>query len=131
MVRTNIFAYRTAQGLETLEKCYIDFGCPDEANLDSYILRLPIKDQPSRATSGFQFHFEPIDEKERNTTDERWLPMTIASHTTLSDLYYHIVQDSYYELEWRDFAFGHIGAHVMNYMSWSVVPWNSLKDLNA
>ncbi len=118
-VRTNLFSYRAGHRLDTLEERYIEFGCPDEANLDSYVLRLPEQDQPPQTTLGVELHFEPISEEERDVPEERWMPTTRPSYTILSDLYYQVVQDSYYELQGRDYAFGDIGRHVNDYMSWS------------
>lgn len=47
----------------------------------------------------------------------------------LSDLYYRTVQDSYYTLSAKDWSFGDIGAHVMNYMTWATLSWDAYAAL--
>ena len=55
-----------------------------------------------------------------------FMPIPRASFTLLSDVYYRIVQDAYYTLEDRDYSFGDIGRHIMDYMSWASASWDDV-----
>ena len=118
-LHTNVFSYRAAQRLDTVEARYIEFATPDTADLDTFILRLLPQDQPPATTLGVELHYEPIHEDEASDEAGRWVPTSRGSHTVLSDLYYQIVQDSYYALHARGYSFGDIGQQVMRYMSWA------------
>ncbi len=125
-ISTNLIAYRCAQKLDTIQDAYEKYGQPLMAGLDLYLMRFPQKEMPKDIEVGGLLHFEPPyeDENETGPIDGYW-PCFGASHTPLSDFYYRLVQDCYYTLGNRDFSFNEIGAHFMNYMSWSTMSWDS------
>jgi hypothetical protein len=122
-VRTDALAYRLAQRLETTEVAYVDAATPEETVFDVYVLRLPPADQPPRGTLGAFLHMEPVDEP------ERFVPTCALSHTALSDVYYRLVQDSYYTLAQRNWSYGDIGRQVMDYMAWATLPWDEYEAM--
>lgn len=113
-ISTQVFAYRSAQSLDALETKYVQLCQPQSSMLDIQILRLPHRDLPQ--TIGFELHFEPVVED--NILVE-YVPMAIPFYNILSDLYYRLIQNSYYSLQTRDYSYGDIGQHIMSYMSWS------------
>lgn len=119
-----ILAYNTRLKLDSLEAAYTKFGKPNFAALDTYILRISETEQPTSEKIGAELHFEPDhDAKE----DDRFIDFELtcrASYTPLSDLYYTIIQNGYYTLGAREYGFTEIGAHIMDYMSWSTCPWD-------
>ncbi len=120
------FAYKCANKLNTLEDKYIQFACPKITSLDIYLLRLHPSDQVQSKNIGAVLHFEPIDEEDEDYEDslDGYIPTCRACYNPLSDLYYEIIQNSYYTLGSRDISFSEIGAHVMDYLSWSTCSWD-------
>lgn len=112
------FAYRSQQRLGTLSDRFFRLGTPDKGFVDLFLLRLPERDQDCQEKVGAFFHFEGRLEKEGEEIVQ-WDPLLMRMFTPLSDLYYMVVQNSYYTLGARDFSFSDIGEHVMSYMSWS------------
>jgi hypothetical protein len=123
-IGTSVFAYRSANRLDTIEKRYTETGTPEHASLDFYILRLSENDQSNSNSVGVELHFEPVFESQRSDKVTGYSPTCRASFTPLSDLYYRIVQDSYYCLGARNHSFTDIGRHVMSYLSWATCDWN-------
>ncbi|MFQ5712585.1 MAG: DUF6602 domain-containing protein [Candidatus Scalinduaceae bacterium] len=115
------FAYRSKNRLDTLAERYFDAGTP-EFGLDLILLRLPDKDQMRPEKIGLLFHFEPNFESDECREVVGYDPILIPQFTPLSDLYYRLVQDSYYCLANRGYEFHDIGMHIMKYMSWSTCP---------
>ena len=111
-ISTEVFAYRSAQSIDALEAKYIQVCKPESSALDIHILRLPYPKLPP--TIGFELHFEPPFED-----GEDYLPTTRASYSMLSDVYYTVVQNAYYTLDAREYSYGDVGEHIMDYMSWS------------
>lgn len=124
-VSTLVFAYRSANRLDTIERKYIEYADPWNAGIDIFLLRLPEKDQVAGKKHGVEFHFEPKFESEKSDKVIGYDSITRASYTPLSDLYYGLVQDSYYHLGHRNSSFNDIGQHVMDYMAWSTCSWQS------
>jgi len=128
-VSMNLIAYRCAQKLDTIQDAYEKYGQPLISGLDLYIIRFPEKEIPKDIEVGGLLHFEPPFEEDKEneigTIDGYW-PCFGASHTPLSDFYYRLVQNCYYTLGTRDFTFNEIGAHIMDYMSWSTVSWDKI-----
>ena len=122
-IRTSALAYRSSYLLDSLEAKYIAVGKPEQAGLDVYIMRLAEKDQINITEIGAELHFEPDFESEESERVIGFFPTCRASYTLLSDLYYRLVQDSYYTSASRDFSFSDIGAHFMQYMAWSTASW--------
>jgi hypothetical protein len=122
-VRTDAIAYRLAQRLETIDAYYVNAATPDDAGFDVYVLRIPPRDQAPGATLGAEMHMEPVE------GPERFIPTCRLSHTALSDAYYRLVQDSYYTLAHRNWSYGHIGRHVMEYMAWATASWDEYEAM--
>lgn len=122
-VHTSALAYRSSYLLDTLEDKYIEFGKPEKAGLDIYIMRLAEKDQMNSKEIGAELHFEPDFESDESEKVIGFVPTCRASFTILADLYYHLVQSSYYTLASRDFSFADIGEHFMQYMAWATCSW--------
>jgi len=113
------FAYRSQQRLNTLSDRYFELGTPDKGFVDLFLLRLPDQDQNRREKVGAFLHFEQDSIQKKGGKIDRYVPTLIRMFTPLSDLYYMVIQDSYYTLGNRDFSFTDIGKHVMDYLSWS------------
>jgi hypothetical protein len=113
-VATNGFAYRNRHSLDALERKYIQVGKPQNSSLDIYILQVSNTGLPQEI--GWNLHFEPPYEEVENDT---FWPIVSPHHTILSDLYYSLIQNSYYTLATRNFNYGDIGRHIMQYMNWS------------
>lgn len=118
-VSTLGFAYRSANRLRTVESKYIEAGDPWKTGLDIYLLGVHEKDRFPGKRHGVVLHFEPEFESEKSDKLTGYYPTTRPSYTPLSDLYYWLVQNSYYVLGYRDHSFTDIGQYVMSYMSWS------------
>ncbi|MBN1473392.1 MAG: hypothetical protein JW914_02140 [Syntrophaceae bacterium] len=123
-IHITAFAFRSAQRLDTLEKKYEEVGKPFKSSLDITILRLP--DRDIKKEIGVELHFEPDFSSETSKKVIGFLPITKASFTPLSDLYYRTIQDSYYTMETREYSFGDIAHHIMEYMSWATASWDEV-----
>lgn len=115
------FSYRCGQRLDSFSDKYFEIFSDIEGYTDLYLLRLPEKDLIESKRSGALFHMEPVIKDEEAPEEIEYLPMLIPEHTPLSDFYYSLVQNSYYNLDYRNFGVGEIGKHFMDYMSWSTV----------
>ncbi len=113
------FAYGSRNRLNTLKDRYVEAGQPEESTLDICLLRLHPKDQKNPKEIGVELHFEPILEDDKNNQITEHIPTCRPSFTPLSDLYYNIVQTSYYTIGSRNYSYSDIGRHVSNYMSWA------------
>jgi hypothetical protein len=69
-------------------------------------------------------HFEPIENKRNKNKIDKYIPTCLASFNPLSDIYYTIVQKSYYILGSRNISFKDIGFQVMDYLSWATCSWD-------
>ena len=116
-VDTAAFAYRSALPLDSLEQKYVEVGDPQKSDLDITVLRLQARN--IKKETGVDFHFEPAFASERSKKVIGYTFILRASLTPLSDLYFEIVQNSYYTLGTRGHSYGDIGRHVMDYMSWA------------
>jgi hypothetical protein len=126
------FAYRSECRAKTLADEYFDIFVDGSTHTDLYLLRVPDSDQNDMPNTGALLHLEPIAKEneigeyetdaEGRVIVEKWLPYMSRHYTPLSDMYYRLIQNSYYELESRNFSFGNIGAHLLKYMSWSTAP---------
>ena len=130
-VRHHLFAYRTTVRLETLENRYSVLSEPEIVGLDVTVLRLAGKDQLPESTVGVELHFEPPHPEDLGDGGAEYDPTCRASYTPLSDLYYDIVQMSYYSLFWRDYSYGNIGAHFNDYMTWTTCHWDIYHQSDA
>lgn len=119
-VYTNAIAYRSASGLKSLEKKYCEICDPYVSWFEISLLRLPNDERKL----GFNFRFEAMVDEDENESYEgsECFYWPNYSFTPLSDIYYRLVQDSYYTLAWRNHQFEDIGRHIMNYMNWSTAP---------
>lgn len=126
-IQTNLIAYKSAQKLDTIQKAYELNAKPLLSGLDIYLLRFPKNEMPDNMEIGGMLHMEPPfeNEEEVGPIDGYW-PCFGDHHTPLSDFYYRLIQDCYYTLGDRDFSFSDIGAHLIQYMSWSTVLWDKL-----
>jgi len=106
-------AYRSRNRFDTLADNYFAIGNPQKGNLDLYLLRLPEKDQKFDEQIGGMLHFEPGDD------ELEYIPTFIPKYTPLADLYYNLIQRSYYCLSARDYDFSDIGRQLSNYMTWT------------
>jgi hypothetical protein len=120
-VQTGALAYRLAQRLEATYAGFVKAAKPDEAGFDVSILRIPSRGQTSDRSLGAELHMEPVN------GSDRFIPMCRLSHTALSDVYYRLVQDSYYVLAHRNWSYGQVGQQVMNYMAWATASWGEHK----
>jgi len=123
-IRTSAFAYRSRNSLDAIEDKYSHLEDPENTGLDIYIMRLADRDQTGSKPLGVELHFEPTFESENSHIETGVTPTCRASYTPLSDLYYWIVQDSYYRLAARNQSFSSIGEDVMNYLSWATCTWD-------
>lgn len=119
--KTCLLAYNCAQRLASLEDSFFSNSTPEESYLEAYLLRYHPKDRIAAGAVGGMLHLEPPfpEEEGRGPRLDGHFPCSIRSHTPLSDLYYSLVQDSYYIIGERDYSFTDIGAHFNNYMSWA------------
>lgn len=134
-IATSAIAFNCSQRLDTLEKIFIESSNPKEFSADITILRYPEKDLNLRSGVGGAFHFEYLedpntalisDELRDTLIKNDHLFMSISSHTPLSDFYYRLVQDAYYSLGTRNYAFDDIGNHFNKYMSWATANWDEI-----
>lgn len=135
---TMVLAYRIKNKLETIEQSFQKYCEPDEFHFDLTVLRLSEKGFKPKAV-GCELHFEPVSTEDFSELKEKYdisdnlfkgqfLFGTRASYTPLSDVYYSLVQNGYYILGERNFAFNDIGGHIMDYMSWSTASWSELYE---
>lgn len=117
----NGFAYRSQNRLDTLADRYFTLGTPTHGHVDLYLLRLPPQDHDGPGPQGALLHFEPTFARRNSKKVTGFVPTLMRLYTPLSDLYYTVIQLSYYSLASRGFSLGDIGRHVMDYMSWSSV----------
>ncbi len=125
---TLAFAYEVGARLDVLEGQYKKFGTPTVASMDIHIMRMQDKDMPRSRPVGIELHFEPLFEKK---AEADYVCTCDVQFTPLSDLYYRLVQNSYYTIGQRNFDYTKIGQHMMEYMSWSTCPWESYFKLKA
>jgi len=125
-VDTNLIAYHCAQKLDTIEDIYVKSGTPSTGDLDIYILRFPKQETTVNHEFGGLLHFEPLFDDSKTNPIDSYSPCFSASYTPLSDFFYRLVQNCYYSLGYRDFSFSQIGAHFMDYMSWSSASWEKV-----
>lgn len=119
--RAWILAYNCAQRLNSLQDAFFANINPEETYLDAIILRYHPKDRIATGGAGGTLHLEPTfsGKDVAGLPEIGYLPCSIPSHTPLSDLYYSIVQDSYYILGDRNFSPTDIGNHFNEYMNWA------------
>lgn len=116
------FAYKCGSRLSTIESKYVSEAKPGVTSLDIYLLRLHPNDQ-CKQNVGIELHFEPVDDLESEDVIEGHLSIPCASHSPLSDLYYRLVQNSYFTLGSRMINFSMLGNHMNNYLKWSTCSW--------
>lgn len=118
---TALLAYNTSQRIERLEEVYFANCEPTRAVLEARVLRYHPADQLPSGGVGGLLQIEPPFPEEGGTgpLPGGWFPLSISSHTPLSDLYYQLVQDCYYTIGERDYSFHQIGAQFNDYMSWA------------
>lgn len=128
------FAYRSECRLEKLANKYFDIFVDDSAHTDLYLLRVPNLDRVDKHANGALLHLEPYYNEDTPTDADGWIIVdewihdVTSMYTPLSDFYYRLIQNAYYSLESRDFSFGDIGAHLMEYMSWSTAQSGRMED---
>ena len=134
-------AYRIRNNLDTIISSYKKFSNPEEYHFDLSILRLEDREF-SDLDAGCEIHYEPItgitieDFIEKYGVSEEEVSgsffLTVRPcYTALSDLYYQIIQNSYYIIGERNYSFTDIGEHIMEYMEWSTVSWEDLYSANS
>lgn len=114
-IRTSAFAYHAAQSADATIRAFIKAAKPEHASLHAYVMRLP---QGNGKRRGLELEFD-TNFPRNNKKQLPWYPVRRFTYTPLSDLYYDVVQWSYFILEHRDFSFGDIGQHMSEYMSWA------------
>ena len=121
--RAWLLAYNCAQRLGSLEDAFFSNSDPEHAYLVAIFLRYHPSDRTSTASVGGALHLEPPFPEENGARPQEggYLPLSIPSHTPLSDLYYSLVQDSYYIIGERNYSFTDIGAQFNDYMNWATV----------
>lgn len=119
--QASLLAYNCAQKLTSLENAYFSNSAPDQAYLEAFFLRYHSSDRTVDGGIGGLLHLEPPfpEEGGAGPREDGYFPCSIPSHTPLSDLYYSLVQDSYYIMGERDYSFSDIGAQFNEYMSWA------------
>lgn len=115
-VRTSAFSYGAAQSVDATTRAFVNSAQPDDASLHISIMRLP-KDRVKRRR-GVELQFESNWPRGSNKP-MRWSAVRRFTHTPLSDLYYDIVQWSYFIIEHRDWSFGDVGQQISDYMTWA------------
>jgi hypothetical protein len=117
-----LLAYNCAHRLSSLEKAFFSDVDATRVHMDAIFLRYHKADQVSQRAVGGELHLEPSfpgEEGGQGPLAGGYFAISRPSHTPLSDLYYSLVQDSYYTLGDRNFSFHEIGAHFNDYMNWS------------
>lgn len=116
-----LLAYNCAQRLGSLEDTFFSNSAPSRAHIDAVLLRYHPNDSTSTGGIGGLLHLEPPFPEEGGSgpLDGGYFPLSIPSHTPLSDLYYRLVQDSYYIIGERDYSFTEIGTQFNDYMNWA------------
>lgn len=133
-------AYRIKNKLDSIIGSYQKYSDPENYHFDLSILRLENKEF-NDLDAGCEIHYEPItgisikDFVDKYGVSESefsgsFFLTVIPCYTVLSDLYYKIVQNSYYILGERNYSFTDIGAHIMEYMEWSTASWEDLYSAN-
>lgn len=114
-----LLAYKCFHRLNSLEKIFFSEANTNGARMDAVLLRYHQSDQDSFDALGGQLHLEPPfpEEGGQGSLPGGFFPMSHTSSSPLSDLYYSLVQDSYYTLGERDYSLSEIGAHFNDYMS--------------
>lgn len=129
-------AYRIRNKLDSIIGSYQKHSAPEKYHFDLSILRLEDRDF-NDLDAGCEIHYEPITgiaiedfiEKYHVSEDEisgSYLLTVRPCYTVLSDIYYQVVQTSYYILGERNYSFDDIGEHIMEYMEWSTASWDKL-----
>lgn len=116
-----LIAYRLAAKLNTIEDAYFSLCAPDINHFDISVLR-----DSKSGDSGCLIHFEPLGrlsnrfrKKYKSTIKGDFILTSINERTPLADFYYALIQDSYYSLDERNYSFGDIGKHIMDYLEWT------------
>lgn len=128
-ITTSGFAFGCANRLKTIEARYDAEGKPEKASLDISLLRLHPKDAVISKPLGIQFHFEPRFPNKKSSDVKGYDMTSIPQFTPLSDLYYELIQDSYYILGSRGHSPIDIGSQIMKYMAWSTCPWEKYYEM--
>lgn len=102
------FAYHSQVKLDTLEKHFFKDYKKERSIIDLHLLRVPKASLPNN---------------EPELGASIWLeagryPAIMLTRAPLSDLYYSLVQNSYYGLDSRRYDFQDLGRFMMDYMSW-------------
>lgn len=119
-----LVTYRISTKLTTIEDAYFSTCLPLTNHFDISIIR-----NDSKNDLGSLVHFEPLGEslnsklyKEyESVIKDNHILTCIQKRTPLADLYYNIIQNSYYRLDERGYSLGDIGAHFMEYLEWTTV----------
>lgn len=117
-----LLAYNCVHRLSSLEKAFFANVNLERVHMDAIFLRYHSVDRTAKGVVGGELHLEPSFSQEghgQGPLPGGYFAISRSSHTPLSDLYYSLVQDSYYTLGDRDFSFYDIGAHFNEYMNWS------------
>jgi hypothetical protein len=114
-VRTAGVAYRTRLKRDALASHF--FALTSHRYTDFTVLRvLPADNEASPRALGLELHWEPVASRKRVRTN--WFETVRPTLAPLSDLYYELVQDSYYTLAARNFDFHDLGVQMLSYMAW-------------
>lgn len=112
------FAYRSTVKLNTLKSVFYNNLDPFNAYFDLHLMQLHSSDQKHSEQVGVELHFEPEFEG-KSSLVKAYSLCSIFQKTPLSDLYYELVQNSYYTVGSRKINDIDIGRQVMHYMKWS------------
>lgn len=119
----NLVAYRSAIKNTTIENHYFSYCNPESVHFSLHVFQT--KDSPE---SGMMFHFEPIGhwiekhkkEVPQDLVKDDHLMTTFKESAPVMDLYYAIIQMTYYSLESRKYDLSEIASHFNYYLDWSV-----------
>lgn len=119
--RACLLAYNCVHRLVSLEDTFFANSDPEQVYLEAIFLRYHTSDRTSDGGVGGMLHLEPPfpEEGGAGPREDGYFPCSIPSHTPLSDLYYSLVQESYYIIGERNYSFTDIGAQFNRYMSWA------------
>ncbi len=125
------FAYRSKNRIKTLAKNFFKTFQNISDRTDLYLLRVPDADKIDNKRMGVLLHYEADYESKNSSKIIGFTPMLFHMYTPLSDIYYFVVQSSYYCIAHRNYDLRDIGEHIMSYMSWSTINLSKLEKDNT
>lgn len=108
------FCYTSSLSHNSICNHYFNFSEKENPHVDVTIMRNKNKTEMSRV--GYRLHWEPGYDN-----NNKYIPLSIDTNSPLSDLFYEILQESYYTLHSRKINLKKLGELTMKYFTWGSI----------